>query len=142
MPARDLPINDWITIPAEDLELQFSRASGAGGQNVNKVNSRAELRFFFSRSQALPPAVAERLRQRVRSRLTSDGDLIIASQRHRDQARNIEDCYSRLRDLVAAAVPPPVPRFETRPTQGSRQRRLSDKKRRSETKRSRGSGDD
>lgn len=129
-----LVINDAITIPQSEFRFDFSRSSGPGGQNVNKVNSRATLRWRPAESPSLPGPVRARLLDRVGSRLTNEGDLLISSQLTRDQSRNLNDCLEKLRRLVLAAVNPPKPRRPTRPTRASRQRRLDAKARRSQIK--------
>lgn len=129
-----LVINDTIAIPDAEFQFDFSRSGGPGGQNVNKVNSRATLRWRPAESPSLPGPVRARLLARVGSRLTNEGELLISSQLTRDQGRNIEDCLEKLRLLILAAAKPPRPRRPTRPTKASRQRRLESKARRSQTK--------
>ncbi len=126
-----------IIIPREELSFTFSRSGGPGGQNVNKVSSKVTLRWNPAGSRALPEAVKKRLLAQQRSRLTREGDLLVGSQRFRDQGRNLEDCLNKLRELVVQALHPPKARKKTRPTRGSRERRLAEKKLRSERKRQR-----
>ena len=126
-----------ISLPADELQFTYVRSSGAGGQNVNKVNSKAVLRWTPGSSRALPEAVRERFVQRYGSRLSSDGALIVTSDRHRDQGRNAADCLDKLRALIATVWHTPKPRRPTKPTFGSKQRRLQQKKERGETKRGR-----
>lgn len=128
---------DGLTIPASELIERFVRASGPGGQNVNKVASAVELRFDVARSPSLPEEVRQRLLARRDRRLAADGVLVIHAARFRDQARNREDALARLRRLLEAALAAPVPRLATRPTRASVQRRLEGKKARSSLKRSR-----
>ncbi len=123
-----------FTIPREEVRLAFARAGGPGGQNVNKVSSKVLLRWNPSASRALPVEVRDRLIARHRSRLTKDGDLLLSSQRFRDQGRNLEDCLTKLRELIAQVLHPPKTRKPTRPTRGSRERRLAEKQLRSERK--------
>jgi ribosome-associated protein len=130
-----LVINDRIIIPREELRFEFARSGGPGGQNVNKVESKAILRWRPAESPALPADLRERLLRAIAPRLTEDGDLLITSQRTRDRGRNIEDCLEKLRRLVQAAARPPKTRRPTRPTAASRRRRAEDKARRSATKR-------
>jgi ribosome-associated protein len=129
-----LIVDSQITIPLEEFQIDFARSGGPGGQNVNKVNSKAQLRWNPSASPSLSEPVRERLLRAVSSRLTGEGDLLITSQRTRDQARNVEDCLEKLRLLVLSASRPPKPRRPSRPTRASKERRLEDKQRRSASK--------
>lgn len=132
-----LTIDERISIPRDEFRWEYSRSGGPGGQNVNKVNSKVQLRWNPAASPSLPEPVRTRLLAALGDRLTGDGDLLIASQASRDQARNIDACLEKLRDLVRAVARPPRPRRPTRPTRASRQRRAEDKTRRSVTKRGR-----
>jgi ribosome-associated protein len=129
-----LPITDQLALPLAELEWSYARSSGPGGQNVNKVASKAILRWNLEASPSLPPDVKARLRARQRNRITAEGALIIASQRFRDQERNREDCLTRLREMILEALAAPVPRKATRPTRGSKRRRLADKRQHSARK--------
>jgi len=132
-----------IAIADDELEESFVRASGPGGQNVNKVSSAVQLRFDARRSRSLPDAVAVRLMRLAGHRLTQDGVIVISAQRFRSQERNREDARERLAALVAEAAVPPTPRRTTRPTLASKKRRLEAKSRRGAVKRMRGgSGED
>jgi ribosome-associated protein len=132
-----------IVIDEAELEESFVRASGPGGQNVNKVASAVQLRFDVRRSPSLPNAVAIRLMKLAGRRLTDDGVLVIDARQHRTQERNRADARERLAALVAEAAVPPKPRRATRPTLASKTRRLEAKSRRGAVKRMRGdtSGD-
>jgi ribosome-associated protein len=132
-----LPINDALTIPDDELSFSYARSGGPGGQNVNKVSSKAILRWGMAASASVTPAVKERIARLERKRVTTEGDLVIASQRFRDQERNREDCLERLREIVLRALVVPKVRRPTKPTKGSKRRRLEEKKRRSETKQGR-----
>ena len=123
-----LAINSRISIPSQELSLQFARSSGPGGQNVNKVNTKAQLRWNARESTILPPAVKARFLNRYANRMTADGEMIIASQRHRSQEQNIADCYQKLREMILEILEPPRLRKKTRPTRGSIKKRLKDKK--------------
>jgi ribosome-associated protein len=123
-----------ISIAERELEEHFIRAPGPGGQNVNKLASAVELRFDVRRSPSLPDDVRARLERLAGSRLTRDGVLVIDAHRHRTQARNRQDARERLVDLIRRAAVAPRPRRATKPTAGSRERRLESKKRRSAIK--------
>jgi ribosome-associated protein len=122
-----LEIRPGLVIPGSDLSATFSRASGPGGQNVNKVASRVTLRFSLETSTVLPEAVKDRLRRLARRRLNQSGELIIVSQRSRDQPSNLEDCRNKLRELVLKALVPPRRRRPTVPSRTAVQRRLETK---------------
>lgn len=124
-----------ILIPAESLQWQFARSSGPGGQHVNRTSSKAVLRFRPAACPALPEAVRQRLLAREQSRLTTDGELVIASQRHREQGRNVADCRAKLSGMIERAAVPPKPRRATRVPRSSRAARLDTKRRRAATKR-------
>ena len=125
-------------IPAQELQFQFVRAAGPGGQNVNKVATAAQLRFDLAGTQALSPGVKARLRALAGNRITSDGTLLIVARNHRTQEGNRREALQRLADLLARASIEPTIRRATRPTFGSRQRRLESKRERKRTKQLRG----
>jgi len=127
-------ITPSISIAERELEEHFIRAPGPGGQNVNKLASAVELRFDVRRSPSLPDDVRARLEHLAGKRLTRDGVLVIDAHRHRTQARNRQDARARLVDLIRRAAVAPRPRRATKPTAGSRERRLESKKRRATTK--------
>lgn len=129
-----LDINDRIRIPEEEFSWSFVRSGGPGGQNVNKVASKAVLRWNLTASPSVPDDVKGRLRERLPSRITNEGDLLITSQRYRDQERNRLDCVEKLREMLRAAAVPPKTRRKTKPSRGSRERRLADKRRRASIK--------
>ena len=121
-------ITDAIALDERELDERFIRASGPGGQNVNKLATAVQLRFDVRHSPSLPAPVRARLEKLCGNRLTNDGVLVIAAQRFRTQERNRQDALDRLIDLIARAAVAPKPRRPTRPTAGSRERRLAGKK--------------
>lgn len=127
-------ITDAIELDERELEERFIRASGPGGQNVNKLSSAVQLRFDVRGSPSLPDDVSARLQTLAGRRLTREGVLVITAQRHRTQERNRQDARDRLVELIRRAAERPTPRRPTRPTKASRQRRLEGKKRRSTIK--------
>ena len=128
-----------IVIDENDVEISFIRASGPGGQNVNKLSTAAQLRYD-TRRLALDPDVAARLARLAGQRLTRDGVIVIHAQRFRTQERNRQDALERLLALIREAAVPPVPRRASKPTHAARQRRLEAKARRSSVKALRGGG--
>jgi ribosome-associated protein len=131
---RVLFVPPAVRIPLAEFSFTFARSGGPGGQNVNKVNSKAVLRWRVLESPSLDDRVRARFIEQNRQRITEAGELIITSQRFRDQPKNIDDCREKLRDLLLRAAIQPKRRKPTRPTAGSRRRRLSDKRQRSATK--------
>ena len=128
-----------IAIAGEELQEDFIRASGPGGQNVHKVSSAVQLRFDARRSPNLPEGVRARLERLAGHRLTQEGVIVITAQRFRTRERNREDALERLLALIReAAIPPPPPRRPTKPTLGSKTRRLEGKARRAGVKQMRG----
>ena len=133
-----LEINASLQIPESELVESFVRASGPGGQNVNKVASAVELRFDVAQSGVLPEPLRARLLARRDRRLTADGVLVIQASRFRDQARNREDARERLADIVRGALHVPKKRVATKPTRASKERRIASKKKRAKHKQGRG----
>ncbi len=130
-----IPITDSLAIEEEEIEEHFLRASGPGGQKVNKVATAVQLRFDVERSPSLPEPVRQRLKRLAGRRLTKEGVLVITAQRFRTQERNREDARQRLFSLIRQAAEPRRPRRPTRPTLASKRRRLEDKRRRGVIKR-------
>jgi ribosome-associated protein len=137
-----LNVTPTIRIPLAEFTISYARSSGPGGQNVNKVNSKAMLRWGVTRTASLPEPVRQRLLAKHRRRITAEGDLLIVSQRFRDAGRNTADCLEKLRGIVLAAAQPVRRRKATHPTRGSIERRLEAKRRQSQKKRRRGPGID
>lgn len=127
-----------IRVPRHELQFTFARSSGPGGQNVNKVNSKAVLRWELGWNSSLPEGVRQRFRMRFESRLTTEGALVLSSDRFRDRTRNIEDCLDKLRLMLLEVARPPKARKATRPTRGSEKRRREAKSQRGEIKKQRG----
>jgi ribosome-associated protein len=131
-----------IRVPADAIVVRAVRASGPGGQNVNKVASKVELHVDLGRVQGLDEAARARLRALSAGRLDSDGRLLVTSQRTRDQGRNLEDARRKVAALVERSLLPPKPRRSTHPGAAARQRRLAEKRRLSEKKRQRRGADE
>jgi ribosome-associated protein len=130
----DLEITPTLKIPDAELRLSFARSSGPGGQNVNKVSSKAILHFAILTTPSLPPDVRARFVTAYGSRITNAGEIVIHSEEFRDQPKNIQACYDKLRDMILAVLRPPKKRRPTKPTRGSKVRRLKAKKVRSDVK--------
>ena len=129
-----IPINCYLFLDDSEIEESFVRASGPGGQNVNKVSSAVQLRFDLSGSRSLPEDVRERLRRLAGHRLTREGVIVIIAQRYRSQERNRQDALDRLVALVRRAAEAPTPRRPTKPSRAAKERRLQAKARGATTK--------
>jgi ribosome-associated protein len=126
-----------ISIPQVELEFTYARSSGAGGQNVNKVNSKAILRWHPASSYAMTAAVKDRFLNKFGGKLTNEGELILMSDVHRDQGRNAAECMDKLKEMIASVLTPPKKRKVTKPTFGSKMRRLKTKREHQEKKQGR-----
>jgi ribosome-associated protein len=129
-----LAIDDRVLIPESEFEWSYVRSGGPGGQNVNKVASKAVLRWDLANSPSVPEEVKARLRTQQRRRITSAGELVLNSQRFRDQDRNRQDCLEKLGEMIRQALVAPTPRKKTKPSRGARQARLRDKRHRATAK--------
>ncbi len=132
-----LIVTPQLRIPLKEFRISFARSGGPGGQNVNKVNTKALLRWRLSESAVLPDAVRLRLIALHRRRITAEGDLLVVSQRFRDAGRNAADCLEKLRVMLATAAATPRPRKPTQPSRDAVRRRLDAKRRHAEKKRRR-----
>ena len=137
-----LRVTAELEIPARELRVTFSRSSGPGGQNVNKVETKVQLRWSPGASAALSDADRAWLLRRLAGKLTADGDLLVASNRSRDQARNREDAEGKLAEMLRAALRRPKRRRATRPSQAARQRRIDEKTARSQVTKARRRADE
>ncbi|MFZ5830492.1 MAG: alternative ribosome rescue aminoacyl-tRNA hydrolase ArfB [Planctomycetota bacterium] len=137
-----LVVTPSLKIPSEELRMTFARSAGPGGQNVNKLNTKATLRWDVLNTPSLPEEVRKRFLAHQRRRITVGGELVISSQRFRTAGRNATDCLDKLRDMLVAALRSPRPRRSTRPTRGSIERRLTAKRQQSEKKTGRRAGAD
>lgn len=132
--ASDLHVTETIVIPGDELTVTAVRSSGPGGQNVNKVSSKIELRFDLAGTSALTPPVKARLRALCKGRLDAEGQVIVTSEATRNRIQNLTKARDKLAELVRAALVPPKPRHATKPTRSSQVRRVEDKRRRSSIK--------
>ena len=134
MPFR---VTSKIEIPDEDLRFTFSRSSGPGGQNVNKVNTKALLTFDLENTTVLPEALKMRIRKEHANRINSDGQLLISNQESREQARNRQNCLDKLLEIIGGCLKQPKKRRPSHPTRASKRRRLDSKKKNSQKKKDR-----
>ncbi len=122
-----LIINSRLKIPLDEIEFTYTRSSGPGGQNVNKVNSKAILRWGAMQSPSMPADIRNRFLARFKSKLTNEGELILSSQEYRDQGRNVAECLEKLRAMLLAVAVAPKTRRKTKPGRGAVERRLREK---------------
>jgi ribosome-associated protein len=132
--SRSLIISPELVIPGSELGLSYARSAGPGGQNVNKVSTKAVLRWQVAATPSLAPAVRQRFVAKYGNRINAAGELVIAADEHREQSRNVTACYERLREMIVAVLKPPRKRVKTRPSRAAVERRVEAKNRRSETK--------
>lgn len=123
-----LVVNKRLKIPLKEFDFTFARSGGPGGQNVNKVNTKAMLRWDVTNSPSLPGTVRKRFMEQNRRRINKEGEVIMTSQRYRDQGRNVADCLAKLRDLLETAAVVPKKRKKTKPTRASQRRRVENKR--------------
>ena len=133
-----LEVNHRISIPLKEFQFSFARSGGPGGQNVNKVNSKVTLHWDVTTSPSLPEDVRARFLAQYPRRINKEGLFVINSERFRDQGRNVADCTNKLRDLLLLVATSPKKRRPTKPTKGSKERRLAGKREKSQKKQERG----
>ncbi len=145
VPAGDhLVVNNRVSIPMSEFDFEYMRSSGPGGQNVNKTSTKVRLRWNVAASPSVDPGLKQRVYDAYRTRITGDGEFLVTSQRTRDQESNRTDCLEKLAEMIRQVATPPRKRRPTRPTRGSKERRLKSKKQRSrrkEMRRKPGDGD-
>ena len=132
-----LVVTPKLKIPLREFQFTFARSSGPGGQNVNKLNTKATLRWALMTSPSLPEAVRKRFLAKYGRRVTLEGDLLVRSERFRDAGRNVADCLEKLRAMLAEVATPPRRRKPTKPSRASIRRRLDRKRKQSQKKQSR-----
>jgi len=133
-----LVVNKQLSVPLREFQFTFARSGGPGGQNVNKVNTKATLRWAISTTPSLPADMRQRFMAKYRRRITTEGDLVVTSQRFRDQGRNVADCLSKLREMLESVTYVPKKRKPTKPSRAAKERRLQEKRAKSQKKQQRG----
>lgn len=134
---RPLVVTPDVVIPAGELQMSFARSAGPGGQNVNKVSSKAVLHWQVRTTPSLPVDVRRRFVERYANRINVEGELVLAADEHREQSRNHDACRERLREMIVAVLRPPRRRVKTRPSRAAVERRIQSKQRSSEKKQQR-----
>ena len=132
-----LQVTARLTIPASDLDVETSRSGGPGGQHVNKTDTRVRLRFNLKACDALNGGIKSRIRRAHPGKITTEGVLLVVCGAHRSQSQNLEEARDRLKEIIRSALTPPKKRRPTRPTKGSKERRLESKRQRSTVKQGR-----
>jgi ribosome-associated protein len=135
--TEPLRLRNGLEIPAAEIEVEYARSGGPGGQHVNKTETKVTLRFDVNAS-SLPDAIKEKLKVRLASRLTKNSELLISSEAHRERPRNLEIARERMTDVLSSALIEPKKRTKTKPSRGAKKRRLADKRKTSEKKQGRG----
>lgn len=130
-------INSNISIPDNELLFSFARSSGPGGQNVNKVSSKAILHWSLEKNKSLAYDVKKRFREKFPNKINSKGELVLSCDANRDQQRNIDECFERLKKMILAVAVAPKKRMKTKPTKASKERRIQGKKLKSDVKQQR-----
>jgi len=130
-------INENITLPSQSLQFSYARSPGPGGQNVNKVNSKAILKWSLENSPEIPEPIKLRFAARYKNRMNKEGFVIISSHKYRDQERNVADCLEKLKQLILSVVPEPVIRKRRKISKAANQRRIESKKQNSQKKQAR-----
>jgi len=138
----EIRITERVRISSAEIELSYARSGGPGGQHVNKTSSKVLLRWNLTTSQALRDEDRAWLGERLATRLTEDGDLLVTSDKHRDQGRNVDDAVTRFAELLREALRRPKPRRKTKPSRSSQRKRMDEKRRRGDLKRQRRRKDD
>ncbi len=133
-----MQINDRLAIPDHEFQFDYARSGGPGGQNVNKVNSKAVLTWDFAANTSLPDDVKMRFREKFANKLTKEDMVVIAADEYRDQKRNVAACEEKLREMILAVAVPPKKRRPTKPTRAAKEKRLDQKKSRGDIKKNRG----
>ena len=135
LPAGDqLVVNNLLSIPLSEFNFEYMRSSGPGGQNVNKTSTKVRLRWSVVDSPSIGVGLRQRIQETYRRRITGEGEFLVTSQRTRDRATNQADCLEKLAEMIRQVATPPRRRRPTRPTRGSKERRLKTKKQRSRRK--------